>query len=150
MRTVIQRVASAQVAIADEERAAIRAGLLVLAGFEEADGADDLDWMAGKLVRLRIFPDGRGLMNRSVLEVGGEILVVSQFTLFASTRQGNRPAFVRAARPETAIPLYRDFIRQLEAGLGRPVKTGEFGADMRVSLVNDGPVTIVIDSKQRE
>jgi D-aminoacyl-tRNA deacylase len=131
-------------------RGVIAAGLLVLLGVEQADSAEDIDWLSGKIIRLRIFSDDQGVMNRSVQEVGGGILVVSQFTLFASTRKGNRPSYSRAARPEVAIPLYDAFVRKLTAELGRPVPTGEFGADMRVSLVNDGPVTLLIDTKQRE
>ena len=119
-------------------------------GIEEADTAEDLEWLSGKIVRLRIFNDADGVMNRSVQEVQGEILVISQFTLFASTRKGNRPSYSRAARPEVAIPIYEAFLRKLTADLGKPVETGIFSADMKVSLTNDGPVTIVIDSKNRE
>lgn len=125
-------------------------GLLVLVGIEEADSVEDIEWLCGKISRLRIFPDDDGVMNLSVTEAGGELLVVSQFTLHASTKKGNRPSYIRAARPETAIPLYEKFVRQLAEATGRPVKTGEFGADMKVNLVNDGPVTIWIDSKSRE
>jgi len=150
MRAVIQRVAEARVVIAGAVKGAIQGGLLVLVAVEEADGAEDIEWLSGKIARLRVFRDEAGLMNRSVQEVGGEILVVSQFTLFASTKKGNRPSYSRSARPETAIPLYEQFIRRLEADLGKPVQTGEFGADMEVSLRNDGPVTIIIDSKNRE
>jgi D-tyrosyl-tRNA(Tyr) deacylase len=150
MRTVIQRVSLASVTIAGTVRAAIGPGLLVLLGVEPADTPADIAWLSGKLVRLRVFSDDHGLMNRSVQETGGGILVVSQFTLFASTRKGNRPSYTDAARPEVAVPLYEAFLRQLAADLGRPVATGEFGADMQVALVNDGPVTIWIDSKRRE
>lgn len=150
MRAVIQRVSSASVSIDGQARAAIGPGLLVLVGVEEGDGNEDITWLSGKIVRLRVFPDEQGLMNRSVQEIGGEVLVVSQFTLFASTRKGNRPSFTRAARPETAIPIYDEFVKQLSAALGKPVATGEFGAMMKVSLVNDGPVTIIIDTKARE
>ncbi len=154
MRVVIQRVTGASVSIAGAVRSRIGVGLLVLAAFEEADTAEDVDWMAGKVVRLRVFNDGDGEMNRSVQELdggkGGEILVVSQFTLFASTRKGNRPSYIRAAKPVRAIPLYDSFVKRLEAELGRAVGTGEFGADMQVALVNDGPVTITIDSRARE
>jgi D-aminoacyl-tRNA deacylase len=122
----------------------------VLVAVEDADTAEDIDWLAGKLARLRIFPDDAGLMNRSVQEIGGEVLVISQFTLFASTKKGNRPSYIRSARPEVAIPIYNQFVAKLEAELGKPVGTGEFGAEMQVSLVNDGPVTIVIDTKARE
>ncbi len=150
MRAVIQRVTSASVVIAGAVKAAIGPGLLVLLAVEEADTAADIEWLSGKIVRLRIFNDEGGLMNRSVLEVGGGILVVSQFTLFASTKKGNRPSFSRSARPETALPLYEQFLRRLQADFGRPLAAGEFGADMKVSLVNDGPVTIIIDSKNPE
>jgi D-aminoacyl-tRNA deacylase len=150
MRVVVQRVSEAQVAIAGTVRGAIRQGLLVLAAFEEADGAEDLVWTSGKIVRLRVFDDTEGVMNRSVQEVQADILLVSQFTLFASTRKGNRPSYSRSARPEVAIPLYQSFLAQLEVDLGKAVQTGEFGADMQVSLTNDGPVTILIDSKARE
>lgn len=136
--------------IAGQTRAAIQHGLLVLLGIEEGDAADDLEWLSGKLVRLRVFNDEQCVMNRSVQETGGDILVVSQFTLFASTKKGNRPSYIRAARPETAIPIYQMFLNKLAADLGKPVPAGEFGADMQVSLVNDGPVTILIDTKARE
>ena len=150
MRVVIQRVSEAAVTIAGQARGKIAAGLVVLAAFEERDTREDLEWLSGKIVRLRIFDDDAGVMNRSVQEAGGDILLVSQFTLFASTKKGNRPSYSRSARPEIAEPLYQEFIRCLEAGLGKTVQTGEFGADMAVSLINDGPVTIIIDSKQRE
>jgi D-tyrosyl-tRNA(Tyr) deacylase len=150
MRAVIQRVAQASVSIGGEIKGSIGPGLLVLLGIEEADLPADVEWLSGKIVRLRVFSDDHGLMNRSVSETGGGILVVSQFTLFASTRKGNRPSFSRAARPETAMPLYEAFLRRVAADLGKPVAAGEFGADMQVALVNDGPVTIVIDSRQRE
>ena len=150
MRAVVQRVTQASVTIHGQTRGAIQTGLLVLVGITDTDGPDDVEWLSGKLVRLRIFPDEAGVMNRSVLECGGGILVVSQFTLFASTKKGNRPAYIRAARPEVAIPLYEAFVRQLTQDLGRPVPTGEFGADMQVTLVNDGPVTILIDTQARE
>ena len=150
MRMLIQRVSRASVSIAGEVRASIGAGVTVLVGIEEADTREDADWLCGKLARLRIFPDGEGVMNRSLQETGGEALVVSQFTLHASTKKGNRPSYIRAACPEQAIPLYEYFVRALEQALGKPVGTGEFGADMQVALVNDGPVTIWIDSKQKE
>ena len=150
MRVVIQRVASARVEVAGEVVGAIGAGLLVLAGFELGDADPDLMWMAGKLARLRNFPDPAGLMNRSVLDAGGEVLAVSQFTLFASTRKGNRPSWSRAAPPELAQPLFAAFVAQLESVLGRRVHTGVFGAEMQVHLINDGPVTIGIDSRQPE
>jgi len=150
MRAIIQRVSSASVAIESQIKSAIQKGLLVLLGVEESDTPEDLDWLSGKIVRLRIFPDDQGVMNRSVQEAQGDILVVSQFTLFASTRKGNRPSYSRAARPETAVPLYEAFVRRLTQDLGRPVLTGEFGAEMKVSLTNDGPVTILIDTKMKE
>lgn len=150
MRAVIQRVIQAEVAIGGSRRAAIGRGLLVLLAAEEADGDDDLVWLAGKIARMRIFADAAGKMNLALGEVAGDVLVVSQFTLFASTVNGNRPSFLRAARPERAVPLYEGFVRRLEHELGRKVATGEFGADMQVSLTNDGPVTIVIDSRARE
>jgi D-tyrosyl-tRNA(Tyr) deacylase len=150
MRAVIQRVSEASVAIGGLVKASIQAGVLVLLAVEEVDTAEDVEWMSGKLVRLRIFNDEHGLMNRSVREIQGEIMVISQFTLFASTRKGNRPSYSRAARPEVAIPLYEAFVRKLTEDVGRPVQTGEFGADMKVNLTNDGPVTIIIDSKMRE
>ena len=150
MRAVIQRVSEASVTINGQVKGSIGHGLLVLVAVEPADTAEDVEWLSGKIVRLRIFNDEQGVMNCSVQEVGGEVLVVSQFTLFASTKKGNRPSYSRAAPPAIAIPIYQDFIRKLEIDLGRPVATGEFGADMKVALVNDGPVTIVIDTKQRE
>ena len=150
MRAVIQRVSQASVTIHHQVRGAIQEGLLVLLAVEEADTAEDIEWLAGKIVRLRIFSDQDGVMNRSVQEIDGNILLISQFTLFASTKKGNRPSYSRAARPEIAIPLCDAFSRSLTEGLGKAVRTGEFGADMKVSLVNDGPVTIVIDSKERE
>lgn len=150
MRALIQRVAQASVTIGGRVKSAIGPGLLVLVGIEAADTAEDIGWLSGKIARLRVFDDEQGVMNRSVTEAGGEVLVVSQFTLFASTKKGNRPSYSRAARPETAIPLYEAFVRRLSADIGQPVRTGEFGADMQVALVNDGPVTILIDSKQRE
>ena len=150
MRAVIQRVSQCSVSIAGAVRGSIGKGLLVFLAVEEADTPEDIEWLSGKIVRLRIFSDPEGLMNLSLQEVQGDILVVSQFTLFASTKKGNRPSYTRSARPEIAIPLYDQFIQNLSQDLGRPVQTGEFGADMQVSLLNDGPVTIIIDSKQRE
>ena len=150
MRVVVQRVASARVEVAGEVAGAIESGLLVLAGFEESDTDPDLVWMSTKLARLRIFPDAAGVMNRSVAEVNGKVLAVSQFTLFASTKKGSRPSWDRAARPEVAQPLFQRFVDRLENALGCPVQTGVFGADMQLHLVNDGPVTITIDSRQRE
>jgi D-aminoacyl-tRNA deacylase len=150
MRVVVQRVAEAAVDVGGRRVGAIGPGLLVLLGIAHDDGADDVAWLTGKLARLRIFADDAGLMNRSLAEVGGDALVVSQFTLFADTAKGNRPSFVRAGRPEHARPLYEAFVAALTQALGRPVATGEFGADMRVASVNDGPVTIWIDSRARE
>ncbi len=150
MRAVIQRVSSASVVIDDQTVGSIAAGLLVLLGVATGDTTDDGAWLAQKIAALRIFEDTEGKMNLSVRDAGGGILVVSQFTLIASTRKGTRPSFNDAARPEAAIPLYEDFVRQLEAALGQPVPTGRFGAMMAVSLVNDGPVTLVIDSRLRE
>jgi len=150
MRAVIQRVSEASVTISGAVKGAIQSGLLVLIAMEESDTADDIEWLSGKITRLRIFNDENGLMNRSVQETGGDILVVSQFTLFASTKKGNRPSFTRSAKPEIAIPLYEQFIARLTVDLRRPIQTGEFGADMKVALLNDGPVTIIIDTKSRE
>ena len=149
MRVVIQRVAEASVTIGGEKVSAIGQGMMVLCGFEEADGPEDLDWTSRKIAALRIFDDEQGVMNRSVVDVGGDILLVSQFTLMASTKKGNRPSYIAAARPETAIPLYERFKAALAALIGRPVPSGVFGAEMQVALVNDGPVTICIDSKNR-
>lgn len=150
MRVVVQRVKSADVTVDGAVTGRIGPGLLVLAGFEEGDGAADLDWMAGKLVRLRLFSDEAGVMNRSVVEAGGEILAVSQFTLYASVKKGNRPSWGRAARGDVSAPLFAAFVDKLAAALGKPVPTGVFGADMQVSLINDGPVTLSIDSRQPE
>ncbi len=147
MRVVLQRVLSARVEVGGKVTGAIGPGLLVLAGLEHGDGEADLAWMSSKLTRLRIFADEAGVMNRSVLDVGGEVLAVSQFTLFASVRKGNRPSWSRAAPPDISRPLFESFVRQLEIDLGRPVPTGIFGADMKVQLVNDGPVTLFIDSR---
>lgn len=150
MRVVVQRVKSAEVTVDGGVTGRIGPGLLVLAGFEEGDGDADLDWMAGKLVRLRLFADAEGVMNRSVVEAGGEILAVSQFTLYASVKKGNRPSWGRAARGEVSGPLFASFVDKLAAVLGKPVPTGVFGADMEVALINDGPVTLSIDSRQPE
>ena len=150
MRTVIQRVSNASVKIDGQIKGEINTGLLVLLGIEEADTDDDIEWLSGKIVRLRVFPDRNGVMNLSIAEAGGDILLISQFTLHASTRKGNRPSYIRAAKPETAIPLYKKFIHQLEKDLGKIVQTGEFGAMMQISLINDGPVTIVMDTKNKE
>ncbi|RIX48322.1 MAG: D-tyrosyl-tRNA(Tyr) deacylase [Rhodocyclales bacterium GT-UBC] len=150
MRVVVQRVTEAAVRVEGAITGQIGPGLLVLAGFESDDGDADLDWMAGKLVRTRIFSDASGVMNRSVADVGGDILAVSQFTLFASVKKGNRPSWNRAARGEVSAPLFERFVAKLSAELGKPVPTGVFGADMQVSLVNDGPVTLSIDSRSPE
>ena len=149
MRVVVQRVLSASVEVEGEVVGAIGRGLLVLAGFEESDGEEDLAWVSGKLSRLRVFDDEAGVMNRCIVDVGGDVLAVSQFTLFASVRKGNRPSWSRAAAPDISRPLYDRFVRQLETDLGRSVPTGIFGADMAVRLVNDGPVTLFIDSAER-
>ena len=150
MRVVVQRVLEASVTINSQRRGAIGKGLVLLLGVEETDTQEDIAWLVGKIVRLRIFNDASGVMNLSVQDVQGGVLLISQFTLFASTKKGNRPCYSRAARPEIAIPLYDAFIGKLAGDLGKPVQTGEFGADMKIALVNDGPVTIVIDSKSRE
>lgn len=147
MRALLQRVSRASVTIDGEVYSYIDKGLLVFVGIEEADSDSDIEWLSGKICRLRIFPDESGVMNESVVDAGGALLVVSQFTLHASTKKGNRPSYIRAARPEIAIPLYEKFIQRLTAESGRPVKTGRFGADMKVELINDGPVTIWIDSQ---
>jgi D-tyrosyl-tRNA(Tyr) deacylase len=150
MRAVIQRVSQASVTVKGKVTGAIGPGLVVLLAVEELDQAEDISWLSGKIVRLRVFNDDQGLMNRSVQELPGDILLVSQFTLYASTKKGNRPSFSRAAKPEVAIPLYESFLRRLTADLGKSVQAGEFGADMKVALTNDGPVTIIIDTKERE
>jgi D-tyrosyl-tRNA(Tyr) deacylase len=150
MRVIIQRVSEASVTIEGEPTRAIGRGLLILLGIEDADDKSDIEWLCGKISRLRIFGDEDGLMNNSIKDIDGEILLISQFTLFASTKKGNRPGFTRAARPDTAIPLYEEFIKQLRFTSGRPIETGTFGADMKVGLVNNGPVTIIMDSKDRE
>jgi D-tyrosyl-tRNA(Tyr) deacylase len=150
MRAAIQRVSSASVVISGQTKAAIGHGLLILLAIEDADTDEDIEWLSGKIVRLRIFNDPNGVMNCSIQDSGGAILLISQFTLFASTKKGNRPSYARSARPEIAIPLYEQFIVRLTQDLGQLIQTGEFGADMQVSLVNDGPVTILIDSKTRE
>ena len=150
MRVIIQKTAQATVTIDDEEKAAIGKGILVLLGIEDADTSEDIEWLAGKISRLRIFDDEQGVMNKSVQDVNGEIMVISQFTLHASTKKGNRPSYIRAAKPDHAIPMYEAFIRALEKESGCRTCSGEFGAYMQVSLVNDGPVTIMIDSKNKE
>jgi len=150
MRAVIQRVSRASVTIDGKCKAAIQGGLLVLVGIEDADEAEDIAWLSSKIVNLRIFNDEAGVMNLSVKDTGGEILLVSQFTLHAATKKGNRPSYIRASKPEVAVPLYNDLIARLEVDLGRNIGTGEFGADMKVELLNDGPVTIWVDTKGRE
>jgi D-tyrosyl-tRNA(Tyr) deacylase len=150
MRAVIQRVSTAQVVIKGRVKGSIAHGLVVLLAVEDSDTAEDIEWLSGKIVRLRIFNDEQGVMNCSVQDVQGGILLISQFTLFASTKKGNRPSYSRSAKPEIAVPLYESFVARLAQDLGKPVETGEFGADMAVSLTNDGPVTIVIDSKDPE
>lgn len=150
MRVVVQRVRRAGVTIQDTLHSEIKKGLLVLLGVEDADTGEDIRWLSNKLVNLRIFDDAQGIMNLSVKDIGGDILLVSQFTLHASTRKGNRPSYIRAGKPEIAVPLYEEMVRQLTADLGRPVATGAFGADMQVELLNDGPVTIVMDTKNKE
>ncbi len=150
MRTVIQRVTHASVTISGTLKSSIGPGLLLLLGVEEDDTEADIDWLVRKVAALRIFDDENGVMNRSVTDISGEILVVSQFTLYASTKKGNRPSWLRAARHEISIPLYEQFCAKLSAAIGKPVGTGEFGADMQVELLNDGPVTICIDTKNKE
>ena len=150
MRVVIQRVSNAKVVIEGNVKGEIGHGLLVFCGIEDADSTEDIDWLCGKIVNLRVFDDEHGVMNKSVLETGGGILVISQFTLHASTKKGNRPSYIRASKPEIAVPLYEQFLVKLSRELGKKIETGEFGADMQVSLCNKGPVTIVIDSKNRE
>jgi D-tyrosyl-tRNA(Tyr) deacylase len=149
MIAVIQRVSEASVTINGLIKSKIQNGLLVLLGIEDADYDEDIDWLANKIINLRIFNDGDGVMNVSVRDDGGDIIVVSQFTLHASTKKGNRPSYIKAAKPEIAIPLYEKFVLVISQALGKPVQTGEFGADMKVSLLNDGPVTIVIDTKNK-
>jgi D-aminoacyl-tRNA deacylase len=150
MIAVIQRVSSASVTIEGKVKSSIGKGLLVLVGIEDADTQEDIDWLAGKIVNLRIFNDSEGVMNISVKDEGGDIIAVSQFTLHASTKKGNRPSYIKASKPEVAIPLYEKFVKALELNLEKPIQTGEFGADMKVSLLNDGPVTIVMDTKDRK
>jgi D-aminoacyl-tRNA deacylase len=150
MKTVIQRVLSASVTIDDKVVAEIQKGLLILVGIEDADNLEDIDWLISKIVNLRIFGDENDVMNLSVKDIDGEILVVSQFTLHASTKKGNRPSYIKASKLEIAIPMYENFLQKLRYEFGKSIQTGVFGADMKVSLVNDGPVTIVIDSKNKE
>lgn len=150
MRAVLQRVTKASVTISNQCVAEIEKGLVVLLGIESEDAIEDIEWLSTKIVKMRIFSDDQGLMNKSITDVDGDVILVSQFTLFASTKKGNRPGFTRSAKPDVAIPLYKEFIAQLECQLGKSVQTGEFGADMKVALVNDGPVTITIDTKHKE
>jgi len=150
MKTVIQRVSEASVKIDGKINGEIKQGLLILVGIENDDKEEDVNWLSSKIVNLRIFNDKNGLMNLSLKEINGEILLISQFTLHAKTKKGNRPSFIQAARPEVAIPIYESFKRVLEIDLGKQIQTGEFGADMKVSLINDGPVTIVIDTKNKD
>lgn len=149
MKAVLQRVTSASVVVEGQEVAAIGGGLLVLLGIEEADTQEDIDWLAAKIINLRIFNDSHNIMNLSVKDVDGEVLTVSQFTLHASTKKGNRPSYIKAAKPEISIPLYENFSRTFERLFGKKIQTGRFGADMKVSLLNDGPVTIIIDTKEK-
>ena len=150
MRIVIQRVSKASVTIADKVKSAIGKGYLILLGIEETDSSADVDWLVRKVIGLRVFDDEQGVMNRSIMDVGGEVLVISQFTLFASYKKGNRPSWLRAAKHEISVPLYEEFCRKLSQELGKPVGTGEFGAYMQVELLNDGPVTICMDTKNKE
>jgi D-tyrosyl-tRNA(Tyr) deacylase len=150
MRAVLQRVKRASVTVEGNITGAIEEGLLVLLGIEEADTLEDMNWLSGKLINLRIFNDEQGVMNRSLLEIGGGLLLVSQFTLFAATKKGNRPSYSRAAPPAIAVPIYEKMIELLSAELGKPIQTGVFGADMKVDLLNDGPVTIIMDTKNKE
>ena len=150
MKAVIQRVSQASVTIDSKKVSEISKGLLVLVGIEDADSQEDIIWLSSKIVNLRIFGDENEVMNLSVKDIDGDIIVVSQFTLHASTKKGNRPSYIKASKPEIAIPLYENFVRQIEIDLGKKIQTGEFGADMKVSLLNDGPVTIIIDSKNKE
>ena len=150
MRVVIQRTGHASVTINGICKSAIQKGLMILIGIEETDGKEDIDWLCKKIVNLRVFDDENGVMNKSILDIGGDILVISQFTLHASTKKGNRPSYIRAAKPEISVPLYNTFCSELSIALGKEVKTGEFGADMKVELLNDGPVTIIMDTKNKE
>lgn len=150
MRVVIQRVSHASVTIEGHCKSAIQGGMMILVGIEETDEQEDIDWLCKKIVNLRIFDDENGVMNKSILDSGGDILVISQFTLHASTRKGNRPSYIKAAKPEVSIPLYEQFCKDLSFALGKAVGTGEFGAEMKVELLNDGPVTICIDTKNKE
>ena len=150
MKAVIQRVSKASVEVNNQCIAHVTTGLLVLVGIEDADNQEDINWLTSKIANLRIFSDAHEVMNLSVKEIQGEIIVVSQFTLHASTKKGNRPSYIKASKPETAIPLYESFVKQMEVALGKKVQTGQFGADMKIALLNDGPVTLVIDTKNKE
>ena len=150
MRILIQRGTKASVTIEEKLKSMINNGLLILIGIEESDNDEDIDWLVKKCVNLRIFDDEQGIMNKSILDSGGDVLAVSQFTLMASTKKGNRPSYIKAAKPEISVPLYETFCRKMEEALNKPIMTGVFGADMQVELINDGPVTILIDSKNRE
>lgn len=149
MKVVIQRVSSASVTIETEIAANIQSGLLVLVGIEDDDSQEDINWLSQKIINLRIFADDNGVMNLSVKDIEGELIIVSQFTLHASTKKGNRPSYIKASKPDMAIPMYEKFVKQMELELGKKIQTGKFGADMKVALVNDGPVTIIIDSKSK-
>lgn len=150
MRVVLQRVSSASVTIENKTVATIQKGLLVLVGIEDADNQEDVDWLVNKIINIRIFGDENDVMNLSVADIDGDIIVVSQFTLHAATKKGNRPSYIKASKPDIAIPLYENFVQKMKFALGKRIQTGVFGADMQVALVNDGPVTIMIDSKNRE
>lgn len=150
MRVVIQRVKEASVTINGVIKSEIKVGFMILLGIEESDNQEDINWLCKKITALRVFDDEQGVMNKSIMDINGEILLVSQFTLMASTKKGNRPSYIKAAKPEISIPLYEDFCKTLTASLGKPIGTGEFGADMKVSLINDGPVTICMDTKNKE
>lgn len=150
MRVIIQRTKRASVRIENEIKSEINQGMLILVGIEDSDNEDDINWLCKKIINLRIFDDQEGVMNLSIKDIGGDILAVSQFTLHASTRKGNRPSYIRASKPEIAIPMYEKFCQTLEEALGKPIQTGTFGADMQVGLINDGPVTIIIDSQLKE
>ncbi|MDN3674951.1 D-aminoacyl-tRNA deacylase [Flavobacterium branchiarum] len=150
MRVVLQRVSSASVVVDDNKVADIKKGLLVFVGIEDADNQEDIDWLVGKIIKIRIFNDENDVMNCSVQDINGEIIVVSQFTLHAGTKKGNRPSYIKASKPDVAIPLYENFVATLEKEFGNKIQTGIFGADMKISLLNDGPVTIIMDSKNRE
>jgi len=150
MKIVIQRVSEASVTVEGQKTADIKKGLLVLVGIEDADTQEDIDWLSGKIIKMRIFGDENDVMNCSVQDIDGDIIVVSQFTLHASTKKGNRPSYIKAAKPDFAIPMYENFVKSLEKEFGKKVQTGIFGADMKVNLLNDGPVTIIMDSKNRE